>query len=66
MLLQDGGRSVDVLINGRGPGVVLLPSSLRDSFDFDEVAERIAGQGFKVLRPQPRGMGLEAVRPRPT
>ncbi len=63
VLLQDGGRSVDVLINGRGPGVVLLPSSLRDSFDFDEVAERIAGQGFKVLRPQPRGMGRSSAPP---
>jgi pimeloyl-ACP methyl ester carboxylesterase len=36
--------------------LVLLPSSSRDSEDFDEIAERFATQGFRVLRPQPRGM----------
>jgi pimeloyl-ACP methyl ester carboxylesterase len=35
---------------------VLLPSSSRDSEDFDEIAERFSDEGFRVLRPQPRGM----------
>lgn len=56
-LLRDGGVVIDVLINGTGPAVVLLPSSQRDSLDFDEVARQIARAGYRVLRPQPRGMG---------
>ena len=35
---------------------MLLPSSSRDSEDFDEIAEMFAAEGFRVLRPQPRGM----------
>ena len=34
--------SLDVIVEGRGPAVVLLPSSLRDSEDFDELAAGIA------------------------
>ena len=56
-LLHDGDAQIDVLIDGDGPAIVMLPSSQRDSFDFDDVARRIAAAGFKVLRPQPRGMG---------
>jgi pimeloyl-ACP methyl ester carboxylesterase len=36
--------------------LVLLPSSSRDSEDFDEIATMFAAEGFRVLRPQPRGM----------
>ena len=56
-LLVDGEVCIDVLIDGAGPAIVMLPSSQRDSFDFDAAAERVAAAGFKVLRPQPRGMG---------
>ena len=57
LVLSEGPARIDVIVEGRGPAVVLLPSSQRDSEDFDEVAARIAAAGFKVLRPQPRGMG---------
>lgn len=60
LLIEDtieGAVQIDVLTDGDGPAVVMLPSSQRDSFDFDDVAARIASAGFKVLRPQPRGMG---------
>jgi pimeloyl-ACP methyl ester carboxylesterase len=59
-LLHDGPVQVDVLVDGvdgEGPTLVLLPSSLRDSLDFDDVAGRLAAAGLRVLRPQPRGMG---------
>ncbi|HSI59141.1 MAG TPA: alpha/beta hydrolase [Ideonella sp.] len=60
-LLQHAGTQIDVVIDrpaaGAGPAVVLLPSSQRDSLDFDDLAGRIAQAGFVVLRPQPRGMG---------
>ena len=40
-----------------GPLIVLLPSRGRDSYDYDDVAEGLAHEGFRVLRPQPRGIG---------
>ena len=55
--VQDDAVEIDVLVNGDGPAVVLLPSSLRDSLDFGDLAGRIGAAGFRVLRPQPRGMG---------
>jgi pimeloyl-ACP methyl ester carboxylesterase len=36
---------------------VLLPSLGRGAGDFDRIAARLAAAGFKVLRPQPRGIG---------
>lgn len=59
---------IDVLMDGAGDGagaaVVLLPSAQRDSEDFDELAQIIAAKGFKVLRPQPRGMGRSSAPPK--
>jgi len=46
-----------VVIDGNGPAVVLLPSLARDSDDYDELAEGLAADGFRVLRPKPRGIG---------
>ena len=48
---------IDVVIDGNGPAVVLLPSLARDSDDYDELAEGLAANGFRVLRPKPRGIG---------
>ena len=48
---------IDVIAEGRGPPVVLLPGRGRDSEDFDDLAAGIAKAGFRVLRPQPRGAG---------
>ena len=47
---------IDLIAEGRGPLIVLLPSRGRDSEDYDEVAAGLAKEGFRVLRPQPRGM----------
>ncbi|MDQ0571166.1 pimeloyl-ACP methyl ester carboxylesterase [Variovorax paradoxus] len=60
VLLTDGDVRIDVIVDGEGPTVVLLPSSQRDSEDFDDLAARLAAAGFKVLRPQPRGMGASS------
>lgn len=51
---------LDVIAEGSGPLVILLPSRGRGSEDFDAVAAGIAAAGFRVLRPQPRGAGLSA------
>jgi pimeloyl-ACP methyl ester carboxylesterase len=48
---------LEVIAEGSGPPVILLPSRGRDSEDFDTLADAIAKAGFHVLRPQPRGAG---------
>jgi len=55
-LIPAGDAQLDTIVEGDGPLVVMLPSRGRDSEDYDEVAADIARQGFRVLRPQPRGM----------
>ena len=52
--------TLDVIVEGHGPAIVLLPSLARDSEDYDEVAEGLAAAGFRVLRPQPRGIGASS------
>jgi pimeloyl-ACP methyl ester carboxylesterase len=48
---------IEVIAEGNGPLLMMLPSSSRDSEDFDDVARMFAAAGLRVLRPQPRGMG---------
>jgi pimeloyl-ACP methyl ester carboxylesterase len=50
-----GDVTVDLIAEGRGPLIVMLPSRGRDSQDFDEVAAGLAEAGYRVMRPQPRG-----------
>ncbi len=47
---------LDVFVEGEGQLLVMLPSSGRDSVDYHEAAAGLAERGFRVLRPQPRGM----------
>ena len=50
--------TIDVIVDGTGTQtVVLLPSLARDSEDYDVVADGLAKAGYRVLRPQPRGIG---------
>lgn len=57
--LTTGALTLEVLLDGppEGPALVLLPSSLRDSRDFEPLVAPLAAAGWRVLRPQPRGMG---------
>ncbi len=54
-IVASGDARIEVIAEGAGPLVVLLPSRGRDSEDYDEVAAGIARAGYRVLRPQPRG-----------
>src|SRR5713226_3602816 len=54
-IVAAGDARIEVIAEGAGPLVVLLPSRGRDSEDYDEVASGIAKAGYRVLRPQPRG-----------
>lgn len=56
-IVRQDGIEIDLIAEGRGPLIVMLPSRGRDSEDFDAVAAGLAGEGFRVLRPQPRGAG---------
>ncbi|OJY01230.1 MAG: alpha/beta hydrolase [Rhizobiales bacterium 62-17] len=56
-MVEAGPAKIDVIAEGRGPLIVMLPSRGRDSEDFDAVAEGLAKAGFRVVRPQPRGAG---------
>jgi pimeloyl-ACP methyl ester carboxylesterase len=56
-LVRYDNVQIEVVVEGEGPAIVLLPSLARDSDDYDEVAEGLASAGFRVLRPKPRGIG---------
>ena len=49
---------IEVIAEGRGPLIVMLPSRGRGAEDFDGVADELVKAGFRVLRPQPRGAAL--------
>ncbi len=56
-IVTDGHVQIEVIAEGAGPLVVILPSHGPDSEDYDVVAAGIAKAGYRVLRPQPRGAG---------
>ena len=56
-LVATADGEIDVITEGIGPLILLLPSRGRDSEDYDEIAHGLAQAGFRVLRPQPRGIG---------
>lgn len=55
--VSDGDVQIEVISEGQGPLIVILPSLGRGAEDYDEVAPHLADEGFRVLRPQPRGIG---------
>jgi pimeloyl-ACP methyl ester carboxylesterase len=50
---------VRIVVNacGQGPRIVMMPSLGRGAADFAVIAERIAAAGYRVLCPEPRGLG---------
>jgi pimeloyl-ACP methyl ester carboxylesterase len=56
-ITRRGDVQIEILSQGAGPLIVLLPSLGRGAEDFDPIAEHVAAAGFRVLRPQPRGIG---------
>jgi pimeloyl-ACP methyl ester carboxylesterase len=55
-VIARGDVRIEVLAQGHGNVIVLLPSLGRGAGDFDIVAERLAAAGYRMLRPQPRGI----------
>ena len=56
-VIRHDNVAIEVIAEGRGPLIVMLPSLGRDSEEFDPAAARVAAARFRVLRPQPRGYG---------
>ena len=55
--LGAGRVTLEVLVRGSGPLVVLIPSLGRGASDFDDLAGRIASAGFMAVAINPRGVG---------
>ncbi|HJQ62845.1 MAG TPA: alpha/beta hydrolase [Burkholderiales bacterium] len=56
-IVQHGEVQIEVYARGTGARIVMLPSLGRGATDFDEIADRIAASGYRILCPQPRGIG---------
>lgn len=56
-IVRRGDVSLEVLAQGKGQTIVLLPSLGRGAEDFAPMADVLEEEGFRVLRPQPRGIG---------
>ncbi|GGC41278.1 hypothetical protein GCM10011504_19670 [Siccirubricoccus deserti] len=56
-IITRGATRIEVLLQGSGPAIALLPSLGRGAEDFDTVAPLVAAAGFRVIRPEPRGIG---------
>ncbi|HEX3378042.1 MAG TPA: alpha/beta hydrolase [Candidatus Acidoferrales bacterium] len=56
-MVDRGDIHIEVIAQGSGPAIVILPSLGRGAEDYGFVAELLAREGFRVLRPQPRGIG---------
>jgi pimeloyl-ACP methyl ester carboxylesterase len=57
LMLVRADVHIEVIAQGTGPVIVILPSLGRGAEDYDVVAAQLAADGFRVLRPQPRGIG---------
>jgi pimeloyl-ACP methyl ester carboxylesterase len=56
-MVDRGNVHTEVIAQGAGPVIVILPSLGRGVEDYDVVADLLVKGGFRVLRPQPRGIG---------
>ncbi len=56
-LVTRGDVTIEYFADGQGPAMVLLPSRGRGAEDFEEIVPGLVEAGFRVLRPQPRGIG---------
>jgi pimeloyl-ACP methyl ester carboxylesterase len=62
-IVSRGDVRLEVLAQGKGQTIVLLPSLGRGANDFEPMADVLEEKGFRVLRPQPRGIGASTALP---
>jgi pimeloyl-ACP methyl ester carboxylesterase len=56
-VLEKDGIAVELITDGAGPLVVMIPSLGRPAEDFDDLARHLSQAGFTATRLQPRGLG---------
>jgi pimeloyl-ACP methyl ester carboxylesterase len=56
-VIARGDAHIEIVAQGSGPLVVLLPSLGRGAEDFAAIAGRLAAAGWRAVCPQPRGIG---------
>ncbi len=55
--VRTGAVAIETYVDGDGPTLVILPSYGRDGgADYDDITAQAARAGWRVLRPQPRGV----------
>lgn len=54
--ITTGDVTIAYYVMGEGTAICLIPSTGRGVDDFFELAEELAGKGFQVILPQPRGI----------
>jgi len=60
-MVRAGAVSIETYVDGDGPAVVVIPSYGRDGGeDFEPFTAALVAAGYRVLRPQPRGVGRSA------
>ncbi|MGH9783594.1 MAG: alpha/beta fold hydrolase, partial [Terriglobia bacterium] len=56
-VVRAGLATLDVTVRGRGDPIVFIPSRGRGVEDFDDLSKRLVKAGYRVILPQPRGIG---------
>ncbi|WP_339437641.1 alpha/beta hydrolase [Pseudomonas sp. EL_65y_Pfl1_R32] len=67
IVAEKGDVHIEAFDQGKGKVIVILPSKGRGAHDYDEVARYLADDGYRVIRPEPRGInGSKAPMETPT
>lgn len=56
-IITNGAARISYLSDGEGPAVFVLPSLGRGPSDYDVVTRGLVNAGYRVIRPEPRGIG---------
>src|SRR2546422_11023473 len=56
-MVKAGSASLMVTVRGQGQPIVFIPARGRSVEDFDDIGSRLAQAGYRVILPQPRGIG---------
>lgn len=59
-IVTNGAARLDVTVRGEGDTVIMLPSLGRSVRDFDQISERLVASHYRVVLPEPRGIGQSA------
>ena len=55
--VKNGDATISYYAQGKGPLIVLIASTGRGTKEFGALANRLVERGYRVLRPEPRGVG---------